>query len=143
MVGLTLGERAAGVVFVDEELREASLGWLSARDRQAGAALVREAANVAARVGARRIVGPHNVSTWRRYRCVVDGVVPDAPAFLGWALMQRHIDAAVAAGFTHGLYALMEKARPLLRYAQNPKRMPGAELATVFRHYALFEQIAA
>jgi hypothetical protein len=283
MRGLTLGTRAAGVVFVDDETKEASLGWFSATDREAGAALVRAAARLAFSEGATRIVGPQNVSTWRRYRCVVDdggdgpppfllepvtprviadsladagwqrhrayatvriphvpvalctmaaekaaragirfspledrsdddfvdlvhalaagsfqkktgyravsrahvaflyggarallapglsfvahddagaatgfvvawpdamadtpqtviktlGVLPGAPSFLGWALMHRHIEAAVAAGFSHGLYALMEKAGPLLRYATDPARM-GGETATIHRRYALF-----
>lgn len=283
MRGLTLGTRAAGVVFVDDEMKEASLGWCSATDREAGAALVRAAARFAFDHGAVRIVGPQNVSTWRRYRCVVDdegdgpppfllepvtprviadsltdagwqrhrtyatvriphvpvalctmaeekaaragvrfvpledrsdddfvdlvhalaagsfqkktgyravsrehvaflyekarallapglsfvamddagaplgfviawpdatastpqtviktlGVLPGAPSFLGWALMHRHIVAAVEGGFTHGLYALMEKAGPLLRYASDATRM-GGETATIHRRYALF-----
>jgi hypothetical protein len=283
MRGLTLGTRAAGVVFIDDDTLEAGLGWFSATDREAGAQLVRAAADVAWSHGAQRIVGPQNVSTWRRYRCVVDeddggpppfllepvtprviadsltdagwqrqrayatvriphvpvalctmaaqkaaragvrfspleersdddfvdlvhglaagsfqkktgyravtrahvaflygnarallapglsfvahdddgrplgfvvawpdamadtpqtviktlGVLPGAPSFLGWALMQRHIEAAVAGGFTHGLYALMEKAGPLLRYATDTTRM-GGETATIHRRYALF-----
>ena len=64
-------------------------------------------------------------------------VAPHAPAFLGWALMHRHVVEARAQGFTHGLYALMEKASPLLRYAQDARRM-GAEQATVHRTYALY-----
>lgn len=60
-----------------------------------------------------------------------------APPFLGWALMHRHVVEARARGFGHGLYALMEKAGPLLRYAQDPKRM-GKELGSIFRRYALF-----
>lgn len=66
-------------------------------------------------------------------------ITPRAPAFLGWALMQRHVVEARARGFSHGLYALMEKAGPLLRYARDPRRM-GGELGAVFRRYALFEK---
>jgi len=282
VIVLTIDDRAAGVVFVDDETREASLGWFSATDREAGAALVRAATAAAHAHGACRITGPQNISTWRRYRCVVDepdgdapapfllepvtptviadslsdagwtrsrdyqtlriphvatslcqaaatraqragvrcspledrsddefvdliamlaagsfqrktgyrgvshahvdflyrsarallvpglsfvahdsdgraigfvvawpgasgydtviktlGVLPDAPSFLGWALMHEHVVAARALGFSHGLYALMEKAGPLLRYASDPARM-GGETATVHRRYALF-----
>jgi hypothetical protein len=281
---LTLGTRAAGVVSVDDDTKEACLGWFSASDREAGAALARAAAETALAHGAMRIVGPQNVSTWRRYRCVVDddggqppfllepvtprviadslidagwqrsrsyasiriphvtvdlctvaaeraarhgvrfapledrsddafidliheladasfqrktgyrpvsrehvaflygdaralltpglslvahdhrgvvigfvvawpdavaatpqtviktlGVRPGAPSFLGWALMHHHIQAALAAGFRHGLYALMEKHESLLRYATDPHRMRG-ETATVHRRYALFSR---
>lgn len=67
------------------------------------------------------------------------GISPAAPSFLGWALMQQHVVAARAQGFTHGLYALMEKAGPLLRYAQHAGRM-GEARGEIVRRYALFSR---
>jgi hypothetical protein len=281
LCGLLVPSRAGGVVFVDAETREASLGWFSATDRRSGVAVIRAARRLASAAGATSLVGPRNISTWRRYRCVVDepadapppfllepmspplvqqccersggevvrryatlrvahievartaaavlraradgvvfealearsddafvdvihtladafahktgfrpttrahvdflyrdtravltpglsfvalrdgvplgfvvawpdhsgptlttvvktlGVRPGAPAFLGWALMHEHVQHARAHGATHGLYALMEKAAPLLRYASAPRRM-GDDVASVYRRYALY-----
>jgi hypothetical protein len=66
------------------------------------------------------------------------GIADGAPGYLGWALMARHVDAAVAHGFGHGLYALMEKWRPLLRYAQSARKM-GASTGGLFQSYALLQ----
>jgi len=283
--GLLVPGRAGGIMHVDSATNEASLGWFSASDHDSGVALLEAGCRVAFAAGARAVVGPKNISTWRRYRCVVDddgttppfllepmtqplvqgcleaagftvarryatvriphvevsltkvamakaqaagvrfvpledrsdddfvdiihgladtafqhktgyrpvgrdhvaflyghsrallvpgcswlaesddgrplgfvvawpdvttmtsatpttvvktlGVAPSAPSFLGWALMHRHVVWAREHGFSHGLYALMEKARPLLRYARAPARM-GGETGTVFRRYALY-----
>lgn len=280
LCGLLSPSRAGGVVFVDAATREASLGWFSATDRDSGVAVIRAARRLACAAGATSLVGPRNISTWRRYRCVVDepatapppflleptspplvqqcceraggdvartyatlrvphvevahtiaaasraraagvvfeplearsddafvdvihtvaeafahktgfravsrehvdflyrdtrallvpglswvalrdgvplgvvvawpdhtsttttvvktlGVRPGAPAFLGWALMHQHVQHARAQGATHGLYALMEKSAPLLRYASRTRRV-GDDVATVYRRYALY-----
>ena len=47
----------------------ASLGWFSAVDADSGVALLEAAVAVAFDAGATAVVGPKNVSTWRRYRC--------------------------------------------------------------------------
>ncbi len=281
LCGLLVPGQAGGVVFVDAATREASLGWFSATDRRSGVAVIHAARRLACAAGATSLVGPRNISTWRRYRCVVDdpvdapppflleptspplvqqcceraggeverryatlrlphvevalttsaahraraagvvfeplearsddafvdvihtvadafahktgfratsrahvdflyrntralltpglsfvamrdgaplgfvvawadhsgptsttvvktlGVRPGAPAFLGWALMHEHVANARAQGATHGLYALMEKAAPLLRYASAARRM-GDDVASVHRRYALY-----
>ena len=289
--GVLNAGRAGAIVHIDADSHEASIGWFSAIDDDSGVAVLHAACEVAFAAGATRVVGPKNISTWRRYRCVIDddvggadaaapfllepvtparihhclqragfaverryatvriphvevglstlamkkacaagvrfvaledrsdddfvdilhgladaafakksgyraasrehvaflygasraqllpgfsflaedasgaplgfviawpnlvddsgattviktlGVSPTAPSFLGWALMHRHVVEARARGFSHGLYALMEKAGPLLRYARDPGRM-GGEVGTVFRHYALFSRTA-
>lgn len=283
--GVLVPGRSGAVVHVDGDTGEASLGWFFAIDDDSGVAVLHAACAAAFDAGAVNVVGPKNMSTWRRYRCVVDdvdapppfllepvtppivqrclhtagftvarryatvriphvevslsrlamqsataagvrfvaledrsdddfvdivhgfadsalakktgyrpasrahveflyghsraqlvpgfsylaedargaplgfvvawpnllddsgattviktlGVSPHAPSFLGWALMHRHLVQARARGFTHGLYALMEKAAPLLRYARDPARM-GGEVGSVFRRYALFSR---
>ena len=283
--GVLVPGRAGAIVHVDDDTGDASLGWFSAVDEDSGVAVLDAACAAAFAAGAVSVVGPKNISTWRRYRCVVDddvgpapfllepvtppivqrclqtagfavarryatvriphvevalsrlamqsataagvrfvaledrsdddfvdiihgladsafakktgyraasrehvaflyghsraqlapgfsflaedaqgtplglvvawpnlvddsgattviktlGVSPHAPSFLGWALMQQHLVEARARGFTHGLYALMEKAAPLLRYAKDPARM-GGEVGSVFRRYALFSR---
>ena len=60
--------------------------------------------------------------------------------YLGWALLHQHIEESIDQGFTHGLYALMEKWGPLLKYTTDPRRMLGGELGRIIKEYTLFQK---
>jgi hypothetical protein len=67
-------------------------------------------------------------------------VNPDAAPGLGWALVHLHAEHARALGYRAGLYALMEKWQPLLRFSQHARRMLGGATGEVFKRYTLFER---
>jgi hypothetical protein len=67
-------------------------------------------------------------------------VDPGAPPGLGWALVHLHAEHALALGYGTGLYALMEKWQPLLRFAQHPGRMLGGPTGQIWKRYTLFER---
>ena len=58
--------------------------------------------------------------------------------YLGWALTHQHVLAAREQGFTHGVYALMEKYEELLRYVQRAGKRAGVEIGGVTKRYVLF-----
>jgi hypothetical protein len=66
------------------------------------------------------------------------GALPDGPRGLGWAMTHLHMEAARAAGYTHSLFALMEKYEELLRFANHGARMLEGETGSVWKEYALF-----
>jgi hypothetical protein len=67
-------------------------------------------------------------------------VDPGATPGLGWALVHLHVEHARALGYREGLYALMEKWQPLLRFARHAGRMLGGPTGEVFKRYTLFER---
>jgi hypothetical protein len=67
-------------------------------------------------------------------------VDPEAAPGLGWALVHLHVEHARALGYTHGLYALMEKWQPLLRFSRHAGRMLGGPTGEVWKRYTLFER---
>jgi hypothetical protein len=67
-------------------------------------------------------------------------VDPGAVPGLGWALVHLHAEHARARGYREGLYALMEKWQPLLRFARHTRRMLGGPTGEVWKRYALFER---
>ena len=66
------------------------------------------------------------------------GVVGDAPPGLGWALCCLHVQAAREKGYTHALYALMEKTEALTRWSSRKAAGEIGEAGEVWRTYALF-----
>jgi hypothetical protein len=61
---------------------------------------------------------------------------PDGPAGLGWALTYLHVKHALDAGYTHMMFALMEKYHELDRYAKRVR--DGVEI--IDRRYHLYER---
>jgi hypothetical protein len=114
-------DRARCVVFVDDESKRASIGWLSCDDTAAGATVIAAAAEAATVAGARDVVGPMNISTWRSYRCVSDDPSGSAPFLLEPGLGTDVAAAFIAAGFTvERAYATVQIPHvevPLLRLA--------------------------
>lgn len=68
------------------------------------------------------------------------GILPDAPKGLGWALCHLHILAARERGYSHGLYALMEKWEELLRYTNAGARDEQGCRGEVWKEYSLFSR---
>ncbi len=77
----------------------ATLGQFHCESAEAGTALIREAMQRAAAVGAEAMLGPMDGDTWHAYRVVVDG--DDTPPFLMEPISGRHDRQAFTdAGFT-------------------------------------------
>ncbi len=66
------------------------------------------------------------------------GALPDGPKGVGWAPCHLHLQAARERGYSHMLFALMEKYEELLRYTGDAARMQGGETGQRWKEYALF-----